>query len=114
MPEPAVLVAVYACVGPEVTVIGRTLHRFRPEGPFPCAVVSGITALPEGAVTTTAGVHYVVVAVALEEDGQRDTQRIFGALEHHRRLTLWAVDHEEVEQRSEQAPAYADPTAVRP
>jgi hypothetical protein len=115
MPEPAVIVAVYACIGPQVMVIGRTLHRFEPKGPFPCSAVSGVVSLPEGAVTTMAPVHYVILAVALEEDGKEDTQRLFGALEHHRRLALWAVDHQEIEPRSIAAvggPAFPTPQTV--
>ncbi len=96
-PDPVLLVAAYACVGSEIAVIGRTLHRFRPRPPFPGVSAPDVVALPSAAVGTDSALQYVIVAVALEEDGGRDVQRLYGALEHHRKLAVWATDHHEVD-----------------
>jgi hypothetical protein len=98
-PEPVVIVAAYLVDGTTTYVVGRMLHRFKVTQPFPSEARSEATALPMSTVTvpdeTTP--RWVVLAIALEEDGGKDVQRLYGAVERYRALTVWTPDTRDVD-----------------
>ena len=96
-PDPVLIFGVYACFGGEVVVIGRSLHRFRPRPPFPSSIAPDGAPLPSAMVGTSATPRFVVLAIALEEDGGKDVQRLYGAVEHHRKIALWDIEHHDVD-----------------
>jgi hypothetical protein len=92
-PEPVVIFAAYLA-GTVPQVIGRTLHRFRAHSPFPSHASADRRVLPACGVHLPARSQprWVMLAVALEEDGGEDVQRIFGALERHATVSVWAPE----------------------
>jgi hypothetical protein len=101
-PEPVVIVAVYLVDGEAAYVVGRTLHRFKATDPFPSEARSEQTALPMSTVTVpqVTAPKWVIVGIALEQDGGDDVQRLFGAVERYRALTVWTPDTCDVEPMS--------------
>jgi hypothetical protein len=93
-PEPVLIFAAYLTDGRNTHVVGRTLHRFRAHRPFPSEATVDQPKLPSCAARfgEHASPRWVVVAIALEEDGGIDVQRLFGAVEHHKSLAIWARD----------------------
>jgi hypothetical protein len=89
-PDPVLAIAVYVGDAATFRLLGRSLHKFHPRDSFPASVPPDREALPTGAIDVETGFRYVALAVALEEDGGVDVQRVFGALEHHRMLSVWA------------------------
>ena len=98
-PEPVVIFATYLVSGGDAHVVGRSLHRFRANSPFPSAAAADQTALPSCCADLGEAVapDWTVLALGLEEDGGKDVQRLFGAVEHHKSLSLWLPDSGEVE-----------------
>jgi hypothetical protein len=96
-PDPVLAIAIYVGDPSTFRLLGRSLHRFHPRGSFPATVAPDTELLPSGAIDVSTSFRYVAVAVALEEDGGVDVQRIYGALEHHRMLSVWAPDRAEPE-----------------
>lgn len=98
-PDPVLVVGVYAVGDGHAALVGRSLHRFRPTGSFPSKVPprDDERALPTADLRTDAPMRFVALAVALEEDGGKDVQRIYGAVEHVGKLALWAAEHLEVD-----------------
>jgi hypothetical protein len=96
-PEPVLILAVYLVDGVATRLIGRSLHRFRAHSPFPSQATVDRPALPSCSVRPRehGSLRWVVLAIALEEDGCRDVQRMFGAVEHHRTLSVWVPDSAE-------------------
>ena len=101
-PEPVLVVATYLAQAQSLQLVGRTLHRFRATSPFPSDATVDNRLLPSGAVRvdTSHAPHWIVLVAALEEDGGKDVQRVFGAVEHHTRLTLWRADGADLEPMS--------------
>jgi len=117
-PEPVVVVAVLVVSGESVQLAGRSLHRFRAEGPFPGVATTTHRKLAPCTLHLDAGFPtWLVLAAALEVDGGVDVQRIFGAMERHAALSLWASDLREFEARPLAAlagdPEWATPRAVQ-
>jgi hypothetical protein len=98
-PEPILIFATYLLAGPVLQVAGRTLHRFRATKPFPSNALADKKALPACSVRVPNGqsLRWAALAIALEEDGGEDVQRIFGAVEHHQRLSVLTPDPADVE-----------------
>jgi hypothetical protein len=98
-PEPVLIFAAYLIDGSTTYVVGRTLHRFEVTRPFPSEARSDQTALPMCTVTvpSEAAPKWVALAIALEQDGGDDIQRLFGAVEHHRALSVWAPETSDIE-----------------
>jgi len=97
-PEPVVIVAVYVVSGPHVQMAGRTLHRFRAKGPFPSVATTKEMRLADCTTHLASGApRWLVLATALEVDGGVDVQRVFGAMERHATLSMWAADARELE-----------------
>ncbi len=97
-PEPVVVVGAYLLNPPYVQVVGRSLHRFQAHIPFPSTATTKDRSLPAGSIQMPKGApRWVVLALALEEDGGLDVQRAFGALEHHAALSVWASEERDVE-----------------
>ncbi len=115
-PEPVVVVAVYLINAPYVQVVGRSLHRFEARSPFPSTATPKERALPSCSIELAEGLpRWIVLAVGLEDDGGEDVQRVFGALEHHRMLSVWASDDDEVEPHAlASIPAKPEWLAPRP
>jgi hypothetical protein len=98
-PEPVLLVGAYLVVEASVYVVGRTLHRFVVKTPFPSEATADRAALPSCAVElgTAGSAKWVVLAIALEQDGGEDVQRLFGAIEHHDSISVWAPESGDIE-----------------
>ncbi len=97
-PDPVLVVGVYAAFGLTMRLIGRTLHRFPSKTKFPTEVAPDAPALPAAIVESEVpAFHFVLLAIALEEDGGTDVQRMFGTLEHVDLISLWSTDRSEVE-----------------
>jgi hypothetical protein len=101
-PEPVVVVAAYLAQASSLQLVGRTLHRFRATSPFPSEASVDRRPLPSGGVRvgTNYSPHWIVLAAALEEDGGKDVQRVFAAVEHHSRLSIWRADGADLEPMS--------------
>jgi hypothetical protein len=101
-PEPVLVFAVYMLTEPAPQIVGRTLHRFRATRPFPSDAHADKNALPGCAVHVPDGrpLRWAALAIALEEDGGEDVQRVFGAVEHHQRLTVLTCDPADIEPRT--------------
>lgn len=88
LPEPVIMLGAYLVDVGGMRVAGRALWRMeRPTG-FPCTVV------PRGGgadkhLRLTPPAALVLLAVAVEEDGGRDIQGLYGALERVSAITLW-------------------------
>ena len=115
-PDPVLAIAVYVGDGSTFRILGRSLHRFEPRKPFPSDALPDVHELPAGAIDSASPFRFVVLAVAIEEDGGVDVQRIYGALEHHRMLAVWSPEHQEMEQLALSAipdsPTWATPAQV--
>jgi hypothetical protein len=117
-PEPVVIFAVFAVCGPTVQMAGRTLHRFRCEGPFPAVAMTVERSLPRCLLhLDRRAPRWLVLAAALEVDGGIDVQRAFGAMERHTNISIWASDLREFEARPLNAiaadPEWATPRAIQ-
>lgn len=95
-PDPVLLVGVYGVSGGASRLLGRTLHRFPSETKFPTELAPDRAELP-AVLVEGPEMRFVVLAVALEEDGDLDVQRIFGALDHPELLSIWSTDRSEVD-----------------
>jgi hypothetical protein len=85
--------AAYLLTGLAPQIVGRTLHRFRATKPFPSEALADQVALPSCAISLPSGAaRWAALAIALEEDGGEDVQRLFGVVEHHQRLAVWTPD----------------------
>ena len=97
-PEPVLIVAAYLLQGPFVQVVGRSLHRFQAHSPFPSNATAKERGLPSCTIELETELpRWVVLAIALEDDGGEDVQRVFGAVEHHAMMSVWATDQPEVD-----------------
>jgi hypothetical protein len=97
-PEPVLLFGVYVTDGVTVRLLGRSIHRFHPKSTeFPADVTTATTALPACRVSSAGKFAFVVLAIGLEEDGGIDVQRMYGALEHHDNLSVWAAQRADVD-----------------
>lgn len=95
-PDPVLLLGVYGVFGSTVRLLGRSLHRFASRTKFPTEIAPDAPAIPAFAIEAE-GFHFLVLAVALEEDGGRDVQRLFGAFEHVALLSVWSPERSEVD-----------------
>lgn len=91
-PEPILILAAYVTDGDAIRTLGKSLHRFFPKKPFPSSVE------PEERMGLTAhvsvqdnAVRFVILALALEEDGGEDVQGLYGATERPEELSVWPV-----------------------
>jgi hypothetical protein len=89
LPEPAIVFAAYISNGQRAGLLGRALHRFRPSSGFPCVVPAEPRPSVEGVLRQFAGLHFVALAIALEEDGGRDIQQLYAATERPDDISLW-------------------------
>ncbi|MBX3193022.1 MAG: hypothetical protein KF819_38915 [Labilithrix sp.] len=96
-PDPVLAVAVYVHDASTCRLLGRSLHRFRPSARMPSEVLPDVHPIASGAIDANQDFRYLALVVALEEDGGRDVQRLYGMLEHHRLLSVWDEAHSEVE-----------------
>jgi hypothetical protein len=88
-PEPVLIVAVYARNARTVQLLGRSLHRFHPRGQLPCTVSADVALALTVHLRQTAVRDFVVLAIAMEEDGGADIQRMYGTVEDYRTLSVW-------------------------
>ena len=92
-PDPAILTAGYAVSGDAMHLADRMLHRFDATGPFPKRFAAAKKPRIAKEVSSGTGqVRFVVLTIALEEDGGDDVARLYGALERPARLKLFASD----------------------
>jgi hypothetical protein len=116
-PDPVLLLGVYVGDGSTFRMLGRSLHRFHPRGNFPADTLPDVAEVPSGAIDAVTPFRYIALAVALEEDGGEDVQRIYGALEHHRMLSVWSLERQEPDPFTLAAlpdtPAWAMPVAIQ-
>lgn len=96
-PDPVLAIGVYVHDTSTFRLFGRSLHRFQPRGRMPLSVAADVDTVAHSAIETSRAFRYVALAIALEEDGGRDVQRLYGMLEHHRLLTVCDTSHREVE-----------------
>jgi hypothetical protein len=101
-PEPVLVFATYMLTEPVPQIVGRTLHRFRATKPFPSEALADKKLLPSCSVHIPDGrsLRWAALAIALEEDGGEDVQRVFGAVEHHQSLSVLTADPADVEPRT--------------
>ena len=96
-PDPVLLVGVYITDGSSLRILGRSVHRFAARAPFPSNASADQSGLAVGVLEVSTSFFYVGLAIAIEEDGGKDVQRLYGALEHHAKLTVWKADASEIE-----------------
>jgi hypothetical protein len=115
-PEPVLLFGWYAAGGDLVRPVGRSHHRFRVDGPFPTCAHTDEPVLPDVALTSQIPFRFVILAIAIEEDGGEDVQRLYGALDRPTALATWHRNGADLEPLSLAAlpstPAWGVPAPV--
>ena len=99
-PKPVVIVALYLRYANTLQTIGRTLHRFAVKKDFPSVAKCSEIVLPTCGVAVPNPPQFIALAIALEEDGGKDVQRLFSAVEDHRNLLVWKTDSAEADPLS--------------
>lgn len=90
-PEPTLVVGLYAVGRGQPLLLGRALARFRPTRKLPVTVApTERTGVAVEFVSAANDLHFVVLAIALEEDGGKDVRRLYGALEHPYELSVFS------------------------
>jgi hypothetical protein len=91
-PEPCLLLGVFhVCDGRAVTV-GRSLTRIRPPDRFPGRVEIRETLVRAAGFASSVDAaprRFVLLAIAIEEDGGRDVQSIYADLDRPERFAIW-------------------------
>ena len=96
-PDPVLVAAIYAAAGGDFRLVGRSLHKFESKTEFPTEVKPNVVELPAVVIQADALARFLFLAIMLEEDGGKDVQRLFGAVEHQSMLSAWATDRTEVD-----------------
>jgi hypothetical protein len=113
-PRPVIAIGIYVAFGMDARLVSRSLHRFRPRKPFPSEAVASEPNLPASVIQSETDFSFVALAIALEEDGGIDVQRMFGALERHDELTVFSPKRADVDPLSLAAARHTwlSPTSV--
>lgn len=96
-PDPVLVAAIYAAAGDDFRLVGRSLHKFESKTEFPTEVKPNITELPSVLVQVEVPTRFLFLAIMLEEDGGKDVQRLYGAVEHPSMLSAWAIEQADVD-----------------
>lgn len=116
-PEPVVVLGVYVAGTSSVQLIEREVFRFEVATPFPSVARKRAGRALECSVRYAGGEPAsVFVAVALEQDGAGDVQRIYGQLEQCREISLYRSDSDpEPASLTDLAadPTWRDPATVQ-
>jgi len=115
-PDPVLIAAIYAATSKEIRLVGRSLHKFESKKEFPTEAKPNVVELPAVVIQADAPASFLFVAIMLEEDGGKDVQRLYGAVEHQAMLSAWAMDRTEVDPAPlatiAATPAFQSPTRV--
>jgi hypothetical protein len=95
-PDPVLIAGIYAATPKETRLVGRSLHKFESKTEFPTEVKADKVELPSVVVQAEA-VTFLFLAIMVEEDGGKDVQRLYGAVEHQAMLSAWALEQSEVD-----------------
>ncbi len=96
-PDPVLIAAIYAATAKEIRLVGRSLHKFESKTQFPTEVKPNVVELPSLVIQSEDLSRFLFLAIMLEEDGGKDVQRLYGAVEHQSMLSAWAIEQAEVE-----------------
>ncbi|HEX4515529.1 MAG TPA: hypothetical protein VH054_18410 [Polyangiaceae bacterium] len=96
-PDPVLIAAIYAATAKELRLVGRSLHKFESKTEFPTEVKPNLVELPSVVVQSEERSRFLFLAIMLEEDGGKDVQRLYGAVEHQSMLSAWAMEQAEVD-----------------
>ena len=97
-PDPILLLALYRTVGDKAELICRGLSRVNIASPYPASVDADEA--PTLARVLPPGEYPLgLIAIALEEDGGTDVQRLYAMFERGD-FTLWSSDHPEPEPKT--------------
>ena len=96
-PDPVLIAAIYAATAKEIRLVGRSLHKFESKTEFPTEVKPNVVELPAVVIQAEAPARFVFLAIMLEEDGGKDVQRLYGAVEHQSMLSAWAIEQPDVD-----------------
>lgn len=96
-PEPVLVLGAYAVGRGQAVLLDRAMGRFLPKGRFP-VTVSPEAPVKLGArlVSKAEDLHFVLLVLALEEDGGKDVRAFYGSLEHPNELSVFASTQAEV------------------
>jgi hypothetical protein len=115
-PDPVLIAAIYAATEKEIRLVGRSLHKFESKTEFPTEVKPNVVELPAVVIQAESMTRFLFLAIMLEEDGGKDVQRLYGAVEHQSMLSAWAVEQSEVDPvplgTIAANPAFHSPTRV--
>jgi hypothetical protein len=115
-PDPVLIAAIYAAIAKEIRLVGRSLHKFESKTEFPTEVKPDVVELPSVVIQADAAPRFLFLAIMLEEDGGKDVQRLYGAVEHQSMLSAWAMEQTEVDPAPLAAiattPSFQSPTRV--
>jgi hypothetical protein len=96
-PDPVLIAAIYAATPKEIRLVGRSLHKFESKKEFPTEVKPDKVELPSVVIQAEQLTRFLFLAIMLEEDGGKDVQRLYGAVEHQSMLSAWAIEQPDVD-----------------
>lgn len=92
-PEPALIIGVYLVEGQRLRLLNRTTMHFGTiHKRFPCTVKRFTSLLPHRSYEHHPGAHFVVLAMAIEEDRGDDVQHLYAILDRDQAITVWSPE----------------------
>lgn len=92
-PEPALILGVYLVEGERTRLLSRTIMHFGTVNKrFPCTVKRFHSLLPNRAYEHRTHAHFVVLAMAIEEDSGDDVQHLYAILDRTHSITVWSPE----------------------
>ncbi len=92
-PEPTLVLGVYLVAGEQQTrLLTRNIFRFGVSKPLPCRIRRSRPLLSNRYYEHLAGAHFVVLAMAVEEDSGTDVQQLYGLLDRMASISVWSPE----------------------
>jgi hypothetical protein len=116
-PEPVIVVGVYMFDGVSVRMLGRTVQRFVAGHAFPTTLEPEPAQYIRRQIQFDGSLRFLVLVLAVEEDGGKDVGRLYGMLERHHQLALWPKDGSDLNPRdltslAQDEDVWTEPTPV--
>ncbi|MEM9068986.1 MAG: hypothetical protein AAGE52_10790 [Myxococcota bacterium] len=113
-PSPVLISAAYSRTADDFRLMNRLVHRFDARKPFPETFQPNDPRRIEMASVYEGPLEFLVLLIALEQDGGVDVQRLFGAVDRPDSLSVWREGGSDIElQPLRDAPTtWSTPQAV--